>query len=1384
MSNHPEPLADEACEDGIVLPSDRPRVPQRPGVERALTRPLAPGLVESLTGLCDSQGLSPLAVVKTALCLTLGRYTRATRVRLDDLECCWEQDPTFVELAASVGQELVQGGPIGGDTRAQVAIGLGDLALEERELVLGWHLEGRPRVAARYDHSLFAEATAFGLVDHVLRLLESALGAPEQPVSRLRHTTNAELDTLTGWSVEGRHHEPAEGLVDIFRRRAEATPDAVALDYAGRTHTYAEALDRSRAWARVLRARGIGSEDVVGLSLARSAEQVLAMLAIVTAGAAYVPLDPDYPQSRLEMMLEDCAARLVLTDHPDRAVTWFSGQTLPLAELDAESQRAAGGDPLPEPHPDQTACVLFTSGSTGRPKGVATPHRGIVRLVCNASYFPCTAEDVVGQASSPSFDAASLEIWGALLNGARLVGLSKEEVLSAPRLAARIAESGLTTFFLTTSVFHLHADVAPELFAPLRAVYFGGEAADARRVAAVRRAAPGVRLVNGYGPTECTTFASAFTAEKIDEDGGGLPIGQPLPDTSLHVLDDRGRRTGIGVPGELYIGGAGLGRGYVGRPAQTAERFVASPLGGGARLYRTGDLARWRPDGLLEHLGRVDTQVKIRGVRIETEEVSSVLSAHPDVDTAVVVARGEGERRALAAYLVPRAECEVDRLSLRVHLSEWLPEAMVPSWYVPITTLPLTVNGKLDLARLPEPGPQDAPRAGAYVAPRDAIEAGLISIWAEVLETDQISVADDFVALGGNSLLAGRVAGQIAYRLGARVGIGELLRSPILADVAARVRAASGHDDEPDIVRLRDGPLPLSYAQQRMWFLDQLNPGSPLYTVSVVLGFKGDLDEDALAAALRHLVRRHPALRTVLVADGPETRQVVRDEVDVPLVREDLCERAGSARLAAAEEAMNQQVREPFDLVTGPLIRARLLTMGDRLSHLFITMHHAICDGWSVGVMVDDLADLYAAELYGREPELPLLPVTYADFSQWQRRMLEGGARERQLAYWTRQLEGAPSVLELPTDRPRPTVPRYEGDSLELRLAPGLTERLTEASRARGVTPFTTLVAVYQLLLGRLAGVSDVCVGTAAACRTRAELEPMVGCFINTLVLRSRWNESTSFAEYLDHVRMVTLDAYDNQDLPFEDIVEALNPPRVAGLTPLVQTMVAMQNIPAGTERFPGLTASLRELSSRVAKLDLGVRWAESPGRAGELNGFAEYDIQLFDRATIEWLMAQYVRLLETALADPLQSLACLLGSVAPRPGRAEARHEPQPGSTDSASSDLLDGVAFTGELEALVAGIWRRVLQLDSVGTEDNFFEVGGTSLQILRVQEGLLAETGRKVPVVDLFRFPSVRALARHLAAEEDGERAPGRSRAAARRVSRAARQSQRTSRRQKDD
>ncbi|MFD5326745.1 amino acid adenylation domain-containing protein [Streptomyces sp. NPDC127092] len=1248
------------------LPTDRQRPAERRATRDAVAISLDGPVVRRLDRVAGTLGADRSATLTTVFALLVGRYTGTAEVvvgvpapaapdTLLPLSAHADEARAFADLLAEVHGALAAPAPASdpdtcpgpvpdpaprapeGDapfrtmtgSRAARPAPLVELALLWDPPSPDGTRPGTQHGALVYDPALFDRATVERFATQFLTLLDSALAAPGSPLHALGHTTAEERALLTAWgTAPGR--TTARSVVEALLDRCRATPDAVAVVFPDATLTYGELRTRAERMADALVARGVRPESTVGLAVEPSASLVVAMLAVQMAGAAYVPLDSGHPDARLAHMVADSRARLVIADGD----VSFAGE-VPVVRIGELAELSAPRAPRVPPHPEQQACVLYTSGSTGLPKGVAITHRGVVRLVRDTDYLGWDPTDVVGQVANTSFDAATFEIWGALLNGARLVGVPKHEVLSPTALRRRVEADGITSMLLTTAVFHKCADADPGMFAPLRTLFFGGEAADVRRVRAVRHAAPGVRLVNAYGPTEGTTIASRHdVGSPAPEDR--IPIGRPITGTELYVLDRRGGHAGVGLPGELHIGGPGLARGYTGRPGLTAERFVPHPFGTGERLYRTGDIARWRSDGTLEYLGRADSQVKIRGVRIEPDEIANVLRDRPGVREAVVVLKGEGDRRALAAYVVLADGERAEPRDLRSFVADRLPAAMVPTWYVLLDELPVTPNGKADLAALPEPAERDGARSGTHVPPRGATEKLVARVWEELLGLDGLSADDDFFALGGNSLLAAQAVGRVAAGLGAELGLRDMFEAATVSAFARRAAAARSARTALPLVPAGPAPQPLSFAQQRLWFLDRLAPGGPLYNVPLALTLTGDLDPHALRAALRELLRRHASLRTRLTdtADGVPV-QVVDPPGDLPWAAEDLGHLPASERTAAAAERTRAEAVRPFDLSAGPLVRFRLLRLAERHSVLLVTMHHAVSDGWSVGVLLRDLTALYRAALDDGADPLPPLPVQYPDYAVWQRALLDGPVRDGQLGYWLDCLADARPVLDLPTDRPRPAAPRHVGDTVPVRLPAALTARLGEVSGRLGATRFMTLLAVFQLLLGRYAGVRDVSVGTPVSGRVRPELDDLIGFFVNTLVLRSRWDEEQTFAAFLATVREGALSAFEHQDVPFEQVVEAVRPPRDPSRTPLFQVMMAMQKVPGDVAVAPGLDMTVRESVSPVAKFDLTLVWEESSLDSGALHGAIEYDVDLFDRATVERFADHFTTLLESALAAP-----------------------------------------------------------------------------------------------------------------------------------------------------
>ncbi|HVR06846.1 MAG TPA: amino acid adenylation domain-containing protein, partial [Thermoanaerobaculia bacterium] len=1095
-----------------------------------------------------------------------------------------------------------------------------------------------------YDRRRLEDAAAARLVGHLRALLASLQLLPERPLGELSMLAAGERQqVLVDWNDTGRPYPREAVIQELLAGQAARRPDAVAVAAAAEMLTYGGLEGRANRLAHLLRRQGIGVEDRVGVCLERSPDLVVALLAVLKAGAAYVPLPPHDPPDRVALLAADCGVAAVITaachagalaSTPARRLVLDDAAAALAAEPETPPAAGAG--------PQNLAYVLYTSGSTGRPKGVAVPHRAVVRLVRETDYVELGEGEVVLQLAPAAFDASTFEIWGCLLGGGRLVLAPPSPTLD--QLAEVLARHQVSVLWLTAGLFHQMVDERPQALLAVRQLLAGGEAlspAHVNRLLERFAEGRGQALVNGYGPTEGTTFSCCRRMAAGSAVDDAVPIGRPIANSRAYVLDREGLPAGVGVEGELHVAGDGLARGYLGRPEQTAERFVPNPLPAGAggepggRLYRTGDRARWLASGEIEFRGRADGQLKLRGFRVEPGEIEAALGACPEVAAAAVIAREDrpGDRR-LVAYVVRAAAGSAGADELVRHLHRRLPAYMVPAAFVFLDRLPLTRNGKLDRASLPAPA---APAAAAPAPSAGPFEQLLAGIWAEVLGVPAVGPRQGFIALGGHSLAAIRVAARVRDLLGVDLALRDLLALPTLADVARRIEQLRGGDGDggqppPAIGRAaRGGDLPLSFAQERLWFLHQLLVGSAAYHVPSAWRLRGELSVAALARGLDEIRRRHEALRTVfpLAASGvrgPVQRVLAAGPQALPRV--DLRGLPASRREAELRRRCAADAAAPFDLERGPLLRARLYRVGEDEHAFALTLHHIAADGWSVGILLRELEELYRA---GAEAVLPELPLQYVDFAVWQRGWLAGDALARQLAFWTERLRGVPSTLDLPLDRPRPAVRTFRGASCELLVPAPLAGELRALARGRGTTLFLLLLAAYQLLLGRLSRQARVAVGTPVAGRGRLELEGLVGFFANTLVLTADVAGGPAFVELLAQVTAGALDAFAHQDLPFERLVSEMQPARTLQSSPLFQAMFGLQT---GDQelRLDGASAARLELPAVTAKFDLTLGLMEAGAAlAGEL----EYSLDLYEAATARRWSAQYVRLLEAVAAAP-----------------------------------------------------------------------------------------------------------------------------------------------------
>lgn len=1046
---------------------------------------------------------------------------------------------------------------------------------------------------------------------------------------------------LIAWNTTQAPYPRDRCVHRLFEAQVEQTPDAIAVIYEDQQLTYRELNARANQLAHALRQLGVGPDVLVALCLDRSLEMVVGLLGILKAEGAYVPLDLSYPEERLAFMLADTQAKVLLTQkHLLATLPLHRAQVLCLdrdwSTIGHESEENLTTSMTAE----HLAYVIYTSGSTGRPKGVEVPHRGIVRLVCGSDYVHFDAKEVFLQLAPISFDAATFEIWGALLHGATCV-LFPERLLTPQSLAAVLKKHHVSTLWLTASLFNSLIDQTPEILTDIKQLLTGGEALSVCHVRRALTLLSNTQLFNGYGPTESTTFACTYAIpRRIEDTATSIPIGRPIANTTVYILDSYLAPVPIGVVGELYIGGDGLARGYLHRPELTTEKFIPDPFSDqpGARLYRTGDLARYLPDGNIEFLGRIDLQVKIRGYRIELGEIETVLSTHPAVQTTVVLAREDkpGDKR-LIAYIVAPHDISPAPSELRSFLQKTLPEYMLPSAFVFMESLPLTPNGKVDRGALPQPDRASHEREEEIVRPRTPVEEIVAQIWAEVLRLDTIGIHENFFELGGHSLLAMQIMSRLYHILHVDLTLRVLFEDPTIAGLAATIETTRLQETVEKIPLLlpasRNSNLPLSFAQQRLWFLDQLEPGSSAYNISDAVRLRGSLDVAALEQSINEIVRRHEVLRTTFpVVDGHSTQFIV-PSLQIALSVVDLTQISLRERDAAARQQANAEAHRPFTLAQGPLLRVMLLRVKDDDHILIVTFHHSVTDGWSQEVFYRELATLYQAFRNGQPSPLPELSIQYADYAVWQREWLQGEVLERQLDYWKTQLQGAPPVLNLPLDRPRPVKQTCPGAGESLSLSPSLTQALKALSHREGVTLFMTLLAAWQTLLARYTGQDDIVVGAPIAGRAHHELEGLIGFFVNTLVLRTDLSGAPSFRELLGRVRNVTLGAYAHQDLPFEKLVEILQPERNLSYSPLFQVLFNM--LPLGHRHIPAFAEILVEPffpDEEDAKFDLTL-YVDPNETSIELQ--LVYNTALFDANRMQELLCQFECLIEQIVQSP-----------------------------------------------------------------------------------------------------------------------------------------------------
>ncbi len=1197
------------------------------------------------------------------------------------------------------------------------------LSLAEREGKLSGFIE--------YSRELFDRLTIERMIGHLQTLLEGVLANPDEPISTVPLLSEAERhQLLVAWNDTASDYPKNFCIHELVEAQVGRTPDAIAVQFDGQRLTYRELNSRANQLAHYLQGLGVGPEKLAGICMERSLEMVIGLLGILKAGGAYVPLDPTYPRERLKFMLEDAHVSVLLTeqrltqDYGDLPLSIFDPQMKIVCldrdreEIEAQSE----WNPKKRSTAQNLAYVSYTSGSSGQPKGVQIKHQSLVNcLHFVREQIGLTETDVLLAVTTISFDIAALESYLPLTTGAKLVLASRNEVLDGRQLLERLTECGATTMQSTPSVWRLLLDAGWRSSRNFK-ILCGGEALP--RLLADQLLEGGASLWNLYGPTETTIWSAIAKVE-----AGELPvlIGRPIANTEIYILDAYLQPVPIGVYGELYIGGDGLAPGYLNRPELASEKFVADPFSDNpnSRLYRTGDRARYWADGNIEFLGRVDDQVKVRGYRLEPGEIEAALNEHPRVKEAVVLARARdlSEEKELVGYIVPNQDSVPSVSDLRSLLRQKLPDYMIPSTFVFLNVLPLTPSGKVDRSKLPPPDGERPLLDQGFVEPRTEIEELVAQVWREVLKVEKIGVYDNFFELGGHSLLATRVLARLRSNFNVDLPLRKLFESPTVAGLAEHIdflrRHQSGISVPPIVPVPRDRPIPLSFSQRRLWFLQKLDPGLIAYNIPATFRITGVLNVPALEQAFNEIVNRHEILRTRIVEIDGQPLQEILPNVTVQLRVLDLSRLPQGQAEAEGERLSAEDARQPYNLAEAPLMRAKLLRLCEDDHFLILNFHHIACDGSSLIIFYQELAALYEAFLEGRDSNLPSLPVQYADYAVWQHERLQGEVLESQLAYWKRQLGTGLATLNLPTHYERPVVQSYRGARLTRTLSNELTQGLKDLSRHEGVTLFMTLLAALDILLSRHTGQDDVIVGSTIAGRNRPETEGLIGFFINALALRMDLSGNPTFSELLKRVREVCLGAYTNQDVPFETVVEEINPQRDLSRNPLFQVMFNMADTSERVLKLAGCQIVKLWPSAPEAKFDIVLH-------APEVNGCIElalvYNADLFS---------------EYRIVDVLDQFTYLLAQVADQPHRGIDEFSLVTPSAVSAIPDPTEPLDDTweGSIHELFAKQAERTPEFPAVIDPDSHWSYGELDRRSNQLANYLIAQGIKPKDVVTIY-------------------------------------------------
>lgn len=1149
---------------------------------------------------------------------------------------------------------------------------------------------------------------------------------------------------------------PRNSTIDkIFTQQVDKTPEKIALIYEDQQLTYRELHQKSTQLAYYLQELGVTKETLVAIYLKRSPEVIISILAILKAGGTYLPLEISAPNNRISQILEDAEVKFIITQELSLNNLPNSSSEIQIICLDLEIEKInnfpQNNLSIIDTNGDNLAYVMYTSGSTGKPKGVCITHRGVIRLVKNTNYAILDSDQVILQAAPIAFDASTFDIWGALLNGGRLV-LMPQCIPSLQELATAIKVYKITTLWLTAGLFHLMVTEKIEALKPLRQLLAGGDVLSVTDVQKVLRELPNCRFINGYGPTENTTFTCCYSPSSEKDVIGTVPIGYPIANTQVYILDSDLQPLPVGVAGELYIGGDGVARGYLNNPELTAECFISNPFSNdsSARLYKTGDRVRWRDDGVIEFLGRVDNQVKIRGFRIELGEIESVLGEYPALNNVVVLAREDrpGDKR-LVAYIVAKDDqknLNIDKI--RHFLGEKLPEYMIPSIFLVLNELPLNANGKVDRRILPAP---EFHLEDKLIKPRNSTESHLVDIWQEVLGFE-VGINQRFTSLGGDSLQATRIISRIRDLFDVELSVSVMLGNTTITKLAELVSKKDKTENTVETIPLQpikhDHDLPLTVYQERIWLLSQRAEKFPIHNLPMAFRLEGNLHVQVLEKTFNEIIKRHESLRTNFPLVNRLPIQRILSELYLSITTEKVDQ-------ADIETTINEEASKYFNLEKDALIRVKLLKLAENDHILIITCHHIISDGWSLSVLLKEISNIYSILVTKSSLNLPELEINYGDFTLWHRQQQKQSEIETSLLnYWENQLQDAPPLSELPCDRPRPSLQTFKGCVQTFTIEEELINHIETLRKNTNSTLFMILIAVFLILMHRYSGQDDIVIGSPIANRNYTIYENLIGCFANVLPVRSRINENPSFREFLEEIKKVSLEAYTYLDFPVEKLLSKLQHNRDLSYSPWFQVAFILLNVPNHELKLPEIHITEQSIQKGAAIFDLTVLIEH---KAEKLQGSIEYNTDLYDHDTIADLIKHFQMLLKASLLNPEKSVKNLPLLIKGEEKQIlQQRNQTQTdystnfylGQSSENNSITIETeqtfIPSKDKWEIYLTKLWQKYLQIKSISLQDNFFTIGGDSLLAIRLFAELADNLGENIPLVLIFQAPTIEKLA----------------------------------------